>query len=227
MKNEDKKEKEIKKGTNNKTKSTKKKTTNKGTVKKESVKKEVENQKVEKEVKEEKSTDRVIEVKEEKSAVKKNDLFLILGLVVVVIIGCIFMWGEKPVQDYELPLTLSGEAGLHQLTYQEYQDKIDNKEAFVIILERATCSHCVSFMPVAKEFAKDNGLPMYYVDTDTFSDEDWDGFEKSNSYLKEKNGNWGTPTTLVLAGNAAVDYIEGETSADSLLNLYKEYFDME
>ena len=54
MKNEDKKEKEIKKGTNNKTKSTKKKTTNKGTVKKESVKKEVDNQKVEKEAIEEK-----------------------------------------------------------------------------------------------------------------------------------------------------------------------------
>ena len=30
-------------------------------------------------------------------------------------------------QDYELPLTLSGEAGLHQLTYQEYQDSYSGR----------------------------------------------------------------------------------------------------
>lgn len=134
--------------------------------------------------------------------------------------------GEKTEVSYELPLALTGEAGLHELSYAEYQEKINNNESFVIIIERATCSHCVNYMPVAESFAKDNALPMYYVDTDTFTDEDWTNFEKSNSFLKKNSGNWGTPTTIVLAGNEAVDYIEGETTADNLLDLYDKYFEI-
>ena len=160
-----------------------------------------------------------------KKKVKKSDLILIIALIIVVILGFVFMQGKKVEPSYELPLTLTGEAGLHELSYAEYQEKIDNNESFVVIIERATCSHCVNFMPVAEAFAKDNNVPMYYVDTDTFSDEDWEGFEKSNTFLKKNSGNWGTPTTVVLAGNEAVDYIEGETTSDNLLELYNEYFD--
>lgn len=166
-------------------------------------------------------------VKEKKEGLKKSDGLLILALIVVVILGCFVLKGKPVELSYELPLTLSGEAGLKELSYAEYQEKIDNDESFVLIIERATCSHCVNFMPVAESFANDNQVPMYYVDTDTFSDEDWASFEESNSFLKKNSDKWGTPTTVVLAGSEAVDYIEGETTADELLELYQEYFDME
>lgn len=158
---------------------------------------------------------------------KKKDMILICALVVVVIIGCFVMKGEKAKPSYTLPLTLTGEGGLHELSYAEYQEKIDNKESFVVILERATCSHCVNFMPVAEKFASDKNLPMYYVDTDTFSEEDWENFSVSNSFLKKNSNSWGTPTTVVLAGSEAVDYIEGETTAEKLQGLYDNYFDIE
>ena len=156
---------------------------------------------------------------------KKSDIFLIVGLVVVLIAGFVLMKGEKYVPSYELPLTLEGEVGLHQLTYAEYQEKIDNDEQFVVIIERATCSHCQTFMPIAEDFAKDEEVPLYYVDTDTFSEEDWEGFEKSITFFKEANGNWGTPTTVVQAGHETVDHIQGATDADALEELYDEYFD--
>ena len=140
----------------------------------------------------------------EKKVIKNNrkgDLLLILGLVVVAVLG-FFLMKEKEVEpSYKLPLTLSGDPGLKQLTYAEYQEKIDNDEQFVIILERATCSHCVTYMPIAEKFAKDN------------------------SYLRKSNGKWGTPTTVVLAGSESVSYIEGSTTADELVELYNEYFD--
>lgn len=157
---------------------------------------------------------------------KMGDIFLIIGLVVVVALGFLVMQDKNAGPNYELPLTLKGEAGLQELTYAEYQEKIDNDESFVVILERATCSHCVSYLPVAESFAKDNELPMYYIDTDTFSGDDWDFFEKSISYLKKANGNWGTPTTVVQAGYDTVSYIEGETTEEKLLDLYNKYFDM-
>jgi len=137
------------------------------------------------------------------------------------------MKGEKPVPGYELPLTLSGDAGLHQLTYAEYQEKVDNDEEFVLIIERATCSHCVTYMPIAEDFATNNELPMYYVDTDTFSAEDWEGFQTSNTYLKKNASSWGTPTTLVLAGNEAIADLVGPRSEEDLLELYDEYFDLD
>ena len=66
---------------------------------------------------------------------------------------------------------------------------------------------------------------MYYIDTDTFTSDEWETFETSNTFLKKKNGNWGTPTTVVLAGKEAIDYIEGETTEDELQELYDKYFE--
>ena len=157
---------------------------------------------------------------------KKSDIFLILGLVVVIVLGCFLMKGEKYVPDYKLPLKLEGEPGLHQLTYAEFQKKVDNDDGFVFIIERASCSYCVEFMPKAEKFAKDFGVPLYYVDTDTFSDEDWTNFEKSITFFKRVGDGWGTPTTLVLAGEEEVAAVEGATEATELKELYNEYFDM-
>ena len=213
MKNEEVKNNVTKKDVSKKT--TSKKETSKDTKKKANIEQEVVVEK------------RKVEVSTNETPNKRNDMFLILGLVVVVVLGFFAMKGKSVETTYELPLTLSGEVGLHQLTYEEYQEKIDNKEEFVVILERATCPHCVTYLPVAEQFAKDNNVPMYYVDTDTFTAEDWEGFEKSNSYLKKSKGNWGTPTTVVLVGSQAVSYIEGASTAEDLLELYNEYFEME
>ena len=158
---------------------------------------------------------------------KKTDIALIAAVVIVLILGYFVMKGTKAEPSYTLPLTLSGDAGLKELSYKEYQEKIDNNESFVVIVERATCSHCVNYMPVAEEFAKDNELPMYYFDTDKFEEGEFDELESSATFFKEKNGNWGTPTTLVQAGRETVDYIEGETTSDSLKELYEKYFDLE
>lgn len=198
------------------------------TVKKSQKKSLKESKDIREEVKEDskKKTEFVETTLDEKKS-NKGDIFLILGLVVIAVLGFWVMQDKNAGPKYELPLTLSGEAGLHQLTYSEYQEKIDNKEEFVVILERATCSHCVTYMPIAEQFASDNNLPMYYVDTDTFTAEDWEGFEKSNSYLRKAKGDWGTPTTLVLAGSETVDYVVGVTEATELKEMYNKYFDIE
>lgn len=234
MKKEELKAKE----TSTKKKTTKKSTTekkevkgktNKGATKKSTPKEDViikeikKEEKVIEEVKVEKNGDEKLG---KKKKIKISDLVLILTLIVVVVLGFFMMKGESNKVTYELPLALSGDAGLQQLTYQEYKEKVDNDEAFVLIIERATCSHCVTYMPIAEEFANNNNVPMYYVDTDTFEPTDWETFEKSNSFLKKNNGNWGTPTTLVLVGSEVLDYVEGTTNAERLKDLYSEYFEM-
>lgn len=180
------------------------------------------------EIVEEVKVDTKDEVKKEINKKNKRliDAILVVGLIIVLILGSLVMNGEKPKPAYKLPLKLTGEAGLHQLTYQEYEEKIESNEAFVLIIERATCSHCVTYMPIAEKFANDNNVPMYYVDTDTFTEEDWSKFETSNEYLEENQGNWGTPTTIVLSGEAEVDSIVGTTSEEQLKDLYNKYFEI-
>lgn len=155
---------------------------------------------------------------------KKSDIALIIGVIVVIIAGVFLMGNSNKELDYELPLDLEGEVGLHKLSYSEYQEKIDNKETFVVIIERTSCSHCQNFMPVAEEFASSNNVPMYYIDTDEMEEDDWNKLATSNTFFKKNNDSWGTPTTIALYGSDALSYIEGETTSDKLLDMYKKYF---
>ncbi|MBQ6495524.1 MAG: hypothetical protein IJI49_05970 [Bacilli bacterium] len=157
---------------------------------------------------------------------KKSDIFLIVGVIVIIVVGGFIMKGSKATDNYDLPLALSGDAGLHELTYSEYLDKVNSNESFVFIVERATCAHCVNYMPEAESFATEYGVPMYYIDTDKFEESDWETFESTNTFFR-KNSSWGTPTTIVLSGKYAVDYIVGETVADDLKELYNKYFDVD
>lgn len=159
--------------------------------------------------------------------IKKTDIALIVGVILVIILGCFVMKGTKASPNYELPLTLEGESGLTKLSFAEYQEKVKNNDSFVIIIERTTCSHCQNFMPVAEKFAKDESLPMYYIDTDEMKEDEWNDLNDLATFFKEKKDSWGTPTTLVQAGKETVDYIEGETDADNLKNLYKKNFDLD
>lgn len=151
---------------------------------------------------------------------KKNDLILIGILIIVVVLGFFLMKGEK-----------LGNGRAIELSYEEYIEKVDNGEKFVLIVERATCSHCVAYMPIVKKFARSKNVNIYYVDTDTFTEKNWEKFEKTNSFFIEKNESeegWGTPTTLFLDGDEAVDYLVGQTTEDVLedyLDKYNDFFE--
>ena len=145
--------------------------------------------------------------------IKKSDIFLIVGLVVVIVLGFFMMKGEK-----------LGNGGSFELSYSEYMEKIEDGDKFVLVVESATCGHCVNYMPVVKNFARGKDVKIYYVDTNTFKEKDWETFEESNTFFEEKKEEgWGTPTTLFLDGNTAVDYIVGETTSEELENYYDKY----
>ena len=150
--------------------------------------------------------------------IKKTDIALILGVVIVLALGFIVMKGNKNSDNKEY---------LTKLSYLEYQEKIDNGDKFMFIVERTTCSHCQNFMPVAKKFAKKYKIKVFYIDTDEMSEEDWSKFETSNTFFEEHKDEWGTPTTIILEGNKSLEYIEGETDESSLKELYDKYFEEE
>lgn len=147
---------------------------------------------------------------------KKSD-FILIGVVLLIIVGALFSsLGNKELEDVNYPLTLTGEAGLHQITYDEYKTMVDNGDAFIVIIERAGCSYCIQYMPIIEEVANEKKISIHYIDTDTLTTEEMNLLSTTNSYLKKNN--WGTPTTLFMLGDRVLDSIGGYVEKDSVLS---------
>ncbi len=139
---------------------------------------------------------------------KKSD-FILIGAVVLIVVLCLFTSkGNEKLEEVNYPLTLNGEAGLHQLTYNEYKDKVENGDAFVVVIEREGCGYCTMYMPVVEEISKEKKIPLYYIDLADITSSEAKELERTNKYLK-RNSDWGTPTTLFMLGDRVIDTISG------------------
>lgn len=147
---------------------------------------------------------------------KKSDFILIGAVVLVVLVALISTKGTKAEEEIDYPLTLAGDAGLHQMTYNDYETMVDNGDAFIVVIERAGCGYCIQYMPIVEEVANEKGIPMYYIDTDTLSTEEMDKLNNNNSYLKRNS--WGTPTTLFMLGDRVIDTISGYVDKETVLS---------
>ena len=147
---------------------------------------------------------------------KKSD-FILIGVVLVIVIVSLFSSkGNVELEEVNYPLTLTGEAGLHQLTYDQYETMVDNGDAFIVIIERTGCSYCTMYMPIVEEVAKEKNIPLYYIDTDTLTNEEMNKLSTKNNYLKKNK--WGTPTTLFMLGDRVLNSIGGYVEKDSVLS---------
>ena len=147
---------------------------------------------------------------------KKSDLILVGVVLAIIGLAMVSTKGTKAEEAVEYPLTLAGEVGLHQITYNEYESKVENGDAFIVIIERAGCGYCIQYMPIVEEVAKEKKIPLYYIDTDTLSQEEFNLLGSTNSYLKRNN--WGTPTTLFMLGDRVLDNIPGYVDKDGVLS---------
>ena len=70
-------------------------------------------------------------------------------------------------------------------------------------------------MPLVEETAKELAIPVYYINTDNLSQDEFTSLNNSNSYLKRNQ--WGTPTTLLLSGNKVIDSISGYVEKEKFI----------
>ena len=147
---------------------------------------------------------------------KKSD-FILIGVVLLIIVAAMFSSkGTVAEEEVDYPLTLAGEAGVHQITYSQYKEKVENGDAFIVIIERAGCGYCVQYMPIVEDVANEKKIPIYYIDTDTLSSDEYNELSTTNNYLKRND--WGTPTTLFMLGERVLDSIGGYVEKDTVLS---------
>lgn len=151
---------------------------------------------------------------------KKTD-FILIGLVLVlVIVGIVSTKGTVAEEPIEYPLTLTGELGLNEITYKEYEDMVSKGDAFVVVIERTGCSYCQMYMPIMEEYAKEKKIAVTYINTDNLTEDEYNKLSTTNKYLKKNS--WGTPTTLMMVGDRIVDSIGGYVEKESIDAFFKD-----
>jgi len=148
--------------------------------------------------------------------VKKSDIVLIGVVLLIIVIGMFSSKGTKALDEVNYPLTLAGEPGVKQITYQEYETLVNDGSAFIVVIERASCGYCQMYMPILEDVAKEKKIPILYIDTDTLSSEDMNSLSTKNQYLKRNS--WGTPTTLLMLGERVLDSIGGYVEKGAVLS---------
>ena len=139
---------------------------------------------------------------------KKNNLFTIVIIVFIGIIGVLIANNiiNKP-----------GE--LKKITYNEIKEKLDNKEDFILIVSRSTCSHCTSYKPKVEQVAKNYKITVYYIDYD---EEKKDNQKK---LLETLHLDGSTPMTLFINNGKETSILrrlEGDVEKDKIIERLKE-----
>ncbi len=138
---------------------------------------------------------------------KNNNLIWIIAIVILVLLLA-FLIINKAISK----------GNLVELTYDEFTEKIDNEESFVLCISLTTCSHCATYKPKLESVAKDYGIDLYYIDIDKYSD------EEQEEFVKVINFNDTTPTTVFLKNGketTASNRINGDVSTSRIIDKLK------
>lgn len=150
--------------------------------------------------------------------IKKSDFVLIGGVILVILISLLAFNSNE--EKIEVPVILDGEAGINEITYSQYEEKINSEKPFVVMIVNDGCSYCEMFIPVMTEVANEYSIPVYSLNLANLTSDEYNSLSNSNSYLKRKQ--WGTPTTLLMQGKTVIDSIGGYVEKDNLVSFVKE-----
>lgn len=106
------------------------------------------------------------------------------------------------------------EYGLIHITFNELQEKVKNKDSFILVITRTDCSHCAEYKPVLTEVLNKYKIAAYQLDTDPdiLSDEEI-------AKLKDIASISGTPTTIFIENGeekTTANRIVGTASASKI-----------
>ncbi len=117
---------------------------------------------------------------------KKNIvIFIVIAIVITASIGLIYastiLHGKEKYEDKHLI----------EITFKELQEKVDNKETFILLISRSDCSHCIEYKPTLKKVLAENDIIAYEIQLDKISAED-------EGKLKDIANVSGTPNTIFI-----------------------------
>ena len=93
-----------------------------------------------------------------------NKKIIAVALLLVVAVGGVLLWSTFSKEKLKGSLT--------EITAEECQKKIENKETFIVFIGKSTCDHCQEYDKNLRDYMKDHGLHMYKVTSDSKENSD-------------------------------------------------------
>ncbi len=116
-----------------------------------------------------------------------------------------------------LCLTGCSNTKLKDISYSGLDEKMTNKDTFVLYIGSADCTHCQSFKPVLEKVVKKYKLEVYYIDMSLVTNDQYNA-------VKAKTNMGGTPTLLLVKNGKSrtTSRIVGEQDEQAVINFFKE-----
>ena len=104
-----------------------------------------------------------------------------------------------------------------KLNYEEFFNKWENDDTFVLVISKTQCPYCQMYIPKIKKISEEYKINTYYVETDTFTDEESSAFSNLINYNA-------TPTTVFIKNGEELSKatrINGNVSEQKIINKFK------
>ena len=116
-------------------------------------------------------------------------------------------------------LLFNSNSNLIELDYHNLENKINNKESFVVCISRTTCSHSNDYKPKLRKIANKYDIKIYYTDVDLYDINDLEDFSSKISF------DGSTPITLFIKNGeetTTATRIEGDISMEKTIDKLKK-----
>ena len=132
---------------------------------------------------------------------------LFITFVIVLIIGFIFLsrTNNPEVEDTDLTIPL---------LFEEFKNKIENEDSFILVVVQAGCPACKAFQPTLNSVIEQYDIDIYSIDTITLTNEE-------RLYLNNIANVASVPTTLFIVNGieeTTLNRIVGNASQTDLVN---------
>ena len=101
------------------------------------------------------------------------------------------------------------------ISYDEYTQKVENNETFLLFLWQTGCSHCEAFEPTLNKVIKANNLEVYGLNLAEVTEEQYE-------VVKNKTFMTGTPTLVYFKDGKNESKLIGEQSESELNSFLKK-----
>lgn len=137
----------------------------------------------------------------------KKLLIIFVGIITIFMVGC-------------------GKGKITEITFEEYNEMVNNKESFILFIGSHNCNHCAQFKMTLEDVVNDYNVEFKYIDVANLT-------EEQHQKLSDDIIFTGTPTTVFLqkgvdnsCGLFSCDddkRVDGALSYDKVISVLKNY----
>ncbi len=125
---------------------------------------------------------------------------------------------EESSEEDEIPESEQKE--LKEIDIDKYLSLKKGDDKAIIYVARPTCHYCQEQEPIMKNIVYEYDAPVNYLNTDELDDDGQNKLIKSDDYFSE---GYGTPLILIVQKNEIIDKIEGLSTKDNIVSLFKKH----